>query len=205
MGSRPVNAGKSIHKGVETNLTFDFGTYFNWKTSVPLDVIYTRTEGRSNQYTYNLDAWIKGDTNPLVHKDSNGNWLPYVSKDIVTIAIGLINRAGFYARGEWQYFSKQFHDLQNSRTIYFYDSISTTAGNRQILDYLNIKSDATGLDGVIPAYELINLNLGYRKNNWSIFVNAKNILDRQYISTRLPEGIQPGLFRQVNFGFTLNL
>jgi Fe(3+) dicitrate transport protein len=123
----------------------------------------------------------------------------------VTIALGYISKIGFYTRAEWQYFSKQFHDLQNSRTIYFYDSLGATADNRKVLDYLNIKSDATGLDGVIPAYELINLNFGYRKDNWSVFVSAKNILDRRYISTRLPEGIQPGLFRQINFGFTLNL
>lgn len=205
LGSRPINAGKSMHKGVETNLTFDFGTFYKWGASVPLDVIYSRTEARSNQYTYNLNAWIQGNSDPLVHKDTNGNWLPYVSKDVVTIALGYISKIGFYTRAEWQYFSKQFHDLQNSRTIYFYDSLGTTADNRKVLDYLNIKSDATGLDGVIPAYELINLNFGYRKDNWSVFVSAKNILDRRYISTRLPEGIQPGLFRQINFGFTLNL
>ncbi|TGL76167.1 TonB-dependent receptor [Leptospira yasudae] len=205
LGARPINAGKSQHKGVETNFTFDFGNFFHWNMNVPFDVIYTRNEAKSNQYTYNLDAWIKSNPDPLLHKDTNGNWLPYVSKDVATLAIGIIMKSGFYVRAEWQYFSKQFHDLQNTRTVYWYDTAASDSQIKNLLDYNNIKSDADGLNGVIPAYELVNVNMGYKKNNWSLFISGKNLQDRRYISTRLPEGIQPGLFRQINVGFTIQL
>lgn len=206
LGSRPVNAGRSIHRGVETNMTFDFGQFWKWNYNVPLDIIYTRTEAKSNQYTYNLTEWTRGNTNPLVHIDTNGNRLPYVSRDILTLSIGISSRStGFYARVEWQYFSKQFHDLENSKSVYWYDSVGTSTDNRLLLSYAGIKSDASGLDGEIPAYELVNANIGYKKDNWSVFVSGKNLQDRKYISSRLPEGIQPGPFRQVNFGVTLQL
>lgn len=205
-GSRPVNAGRSIHRGVESNMTFDFGQFWKLNYSIPFDIIYTRTEAKSNQYTYNLGAWSRGDSNPFAHIDTNGNRLPYVSRDILTLSLGISSRStGFYARIEWQYFSKQFHDLENSKTVSWYDTAGTTADYRTILSYAGIKSDVSGLDGEIPAYELLNANIGYKKDNWSVFLSGKNLQDRKYISSRLPEGIQPGPFRQINFGVTLQL
>ncbi|MDZ4727836.1 MAG: TonB-dependent receptor [Leptospira sp.] len=205
LGARPVNAGRSQHKGVETNLTFDFGNFFNWNFNVPLDLIYSRNEAKSNQYTYNLSEWAKGNSNPLVHIDTNGNWLPYVSKDVMTIALGAIMKTGFYVRAEWQHFSKQYHDLQNTRGVYWYDTASSDSNIKSLLDYNSIRSDADGTNGVIPAYELVHASIGYKREKWSVFLTGKNLLDQKYISTRLPEGIQPGLFRQVNFGVTINL
>lgn len=206
LGSRPVNGGRSTHRGVEVDVVYDIGKFVGWKWDIPLEVIYSRNNARSNQYTYNLTAWEAGNTNPLVHIDTNGNHLPYVSRDVATVSLGAKAPNGFYVMGEWQYFSKQFHDIQNTRTFYGQDMIPSV--DQQLFRYAGYgtgSSEASGLSGVIPAYELVNFSMGLRKETWSIFIVGKNVMDRKYISSRLPEGIQPGPFRQVNIGLSLYL
>ncbi|MCC5813433.1 MAG: TonB-dependent receptor [Leptospira sp.] len=206
LGSRPVNGGRSVHRGFEADMVLDFGKLARSKWEVPLEVIYSRNEAHSDQYTFNLDAWEKGITDPLVHIDTNGNRLPYVSRDVVTVAFGTKAPNGFYVMGEWQYFSKQYNDLQNTRTYYGQDLLPNNLNQlARFNGYGTGASETNGLNGVIPAYELVNLSIGIRKEKWSVFLVAKNLMDRKYISTRLPEGIQPGPFRQVNVGLSLYL
>lgn len=206
LGSRPVNAGKSTHRGVEFDMVFDFGKMANLKWDIPLEVIYSRNEARSNQYTFNLEAWEDGKNDPLLHIDTNGNFLPYVSRDVYTVSLGTQAPNGFYIMGEWQYFSRQFHDLENTRTFYGQDALpGALTGTARFLGYGTGASEVNGLNGIIPAYELVNVSMGIRKETWSIFIVGKNLMDRKYISTRLPEGIQPGPFRQVNVGLSLYL
>ncbi|WCL48832.1 TonB-dependent receptor family protein [Leptospira sp. GIMC2001] len=205
-GSRPVNAGRSIHKGVEVDMVFDFGKFNGIKWDIPFEVIYSRNEAKSNQYTYNLKALLDGNLDPRQQVDTNGNMLPYVSRDVVSISLGTKAPNGFYVRGEWQYFSKQYHDLENTNTFYGYDRYAAASSDiARTGTYLGYASDANGLNGVIPAHELVHISIGLQKETWSIFLVAKNILDRKYISSRLPEGIQPGPFRQVNLGLSLYL
>lgn len=204
-GSRPINAGKSMHKGTEVTLSFDFGKFFKRVYSFALETNSSFNHAKSNQYTYNSTALLNGDTNILLQKDTNGKILPYVSREVHVVGFNLGLPSGFFARVDYQYFSKQYHDLSNTRTVYWYES--TSGDTKQLLDYLNIKSDADGTNGIIPAFSLINASLGYKPTgkSWSVFIHGKNLQDTSYISTRLPEGIQPGLRRQVNVGFSLEL
>ena len=39
---------------------------------------------------------------------------------------------------------------------------------------------------LLPAYRLINLGLGYRKDNWSLTVIAKNVTDERYFRSNFP-------------------
>jgi Fe(3+) dicitrate transport protein len=205
LGSRPVNGGKSLHRGAEATLSFDLGKFFEKNFSLALETNFSLNDAKSNQYTYNATAILQGNTNPLVHKDTNGNYLPYVSREVYGIGLSLGLKSGFYARVDYQHFSKQYHDLSNTKTVYWYDLASVQ--ERAILDYLNIASDASGTNGIIPAYGLLNASLGFKhpEKRWSVFINGKNLQDKIYISTRLPEGIQPGPMRQINVGFSLEL
>jgi Fe(3+) dicitrate transport protein len=205
-GSRPVNAGKSMHKGAEITLSFDFGKLLNRDYSFALETNSSINHAKSNQYTYNGEAWLEGDTSLWVHKDTNGKNLPYVSREVHIVGLSLGLPSGFFGRVNYQYFSKQYHDLSNTRTVYWYESVSDD-DLKEYLTYNNIKSDADGTNGIIPAFGLVNASLGYKPpgKNWSVFINGKNLQDTSYISTRLPEGIQPGLRRQVNVGFSLEL
>jgi Fe(3+) dicitrate transport protein len=108
--------------------------------------------------------------------------------------------------GEWQYFSKQYHDLENTRTFYGQDTLrKEVLTPAKYLGYGTGATETNGLNGIIPAYELINVSIGIRKESWAVFIVGKNLMDRMYISSRLPEGIQPGPFRQINAGITLYL
>jgi Fe(3+) dicitrate transport protein len=205
-GSRPINAGRSTHRGVELDMVYDIGKFYKMRWEIPFEVIYSLNEARSNQYTNNLKALIEGKTDPLLQIDTNGNRLPYVSKNVLTLSLGTKAPNGFYILGEWQYFSKQFHDLENTKTIYGQDLMSKDV--QPLAKYLGYGTGASytnGLSGEIPAYELVNVSIGIRKESWSVFIVGKNILDRKYISSRLPEGIQPGPFRQINVGLSLYL
>ncbi|EMJ36434.1 TonB-dependent receptor plug domain protein [Leptospira interrogans str. FPW1039] len=207
--SSAKNGGRTYSRGVETNVTFDPAQLFDSSFKLPIDLIYTRADARMNQYSIDTSK-ITADQSLLdfvvTQKDKNGNYVPYVSKDTATLAIGFIHPKGFYARVEYQYFSSQYHDDSNTRTVYWADSITDPLG-KKVLQYLNITSNSSGETGVIPAYELINCSLGYKDpiKRWSLFITGKNLADVRYISGRLPEGIQVGPFRQINVGATFEL
>ncbi|MEM7182418.1 MAG: TonB-dependent receptor [Spirochaetota bacterium] len=194
VGTRPVNSGRSIHRGVENTLTFDFGKFFNlisWR--IPLNLVYSYTSAKSNSfeqipYTTLQDGTIqlvqrepyiidyKGD---IILTNTNGNYLPYVPKHTGSASLTFRNRAGYYIRGEYQYIDKQYSDLLNTRN-----------------------ETRDGITGILPAYDLVNASIGYKhpEQKWSVFINGKNLQNRKYVSGRLPIGIHPGPFRQVNFG-----
>jgi len=205
LGSRPINAGKSMHKGGELTLSFDIGRFLEKNYSLALETNSSLNHAVSNQYTYNLSALSQGSTDPLLQKDTNGKFLPYVSREVHIISLSLGLPSGIYGRVDYQHFSKQYNDLSNTKTVYYYDTADTNT--KSFLSYMNIASDASGTNGEVPEINLVNASLGYRSQSgkWSIFMNGKNLQDISYISTRLPEGIQPGPRRQINIGFSLDL
>ncbi len=205
LGARPVNAGKSLHRGAELTLSFDFGKFLEQSYSLALEMNSSYNDARSYRYTFNAEEWRKGNPDPWIHKDTNGNFLPYVSREVHGVGLSFALSTGFFARVDYQYFSKQYHDLENTKAVYWYDALD--GETKKIARYFNYDSDASGRTGIVPAYGLVNATLGYKPpgKNWSIFLNGKNLQDRDYISTRLPEGIQPGPKRQINLGFTMEL
>lgn len=196
-GTRPTNTGYSIHRGAELSVVYDLGKFMNWSFRLPFEFIYSRTEARNQTFTQipvinNADGSFSLDPNPafrvnnyqLISRDTNGNFLPYVPRDAYTLSAGYSIATGYYARLEYQYVGKQFSDLQNTKD-----------------------ESVNGSNGVIPAYGLVNSSFGFKhpEQKWSLFVNGKNLQDREYVSGRLPIGIQPGPFRQINFGISFEL
>ncbi len=63
---------------------------------------------------------------------------------------------------------------------------------------------ADGTIGLLPAYSVTNLIVDYeiRCERWELqpYFTVKNLFDKLYIASRAPQGIQPGMFRQVNLG-----
>ncbi|MCX8000822.1 MAG: TonB-dependent receptor, partial [Leptospiraceae bacterium] len=82
LGARPINAGKSLHRGAELTLSFDFGKFLEQGYSLAFELNSSYNDARSYKYTYNATAWQQGNSDPLQHKDTNGNFLPYVSKEV---------------------------------------------------------------------------------------------------------------------------
>ncbi|EMJ91728.1 TonB-dependent receptor [Leptospira alstonii serovar Sichuan str. 79601] len=203
------NGGKTYSRGVESSITFDPATLFDASFKLPIDLIYTRVDARINQYSIDVSKIAPNQSLidfAITQKDKNGNYVPYVSKDTATLAIGFIHPKGFYARTEYQYFSSQYHDDTNTNAVYWADLI-TDSNVKKALRYLNISSNSSGQTGNIPAYGLVNASFGYKDpiKRWSVFITGKNLANARYISGRIPEGIQVGPFRQVNVGATFEL
>lgn len=198
IGAVPINAGRSVNRGVESNFVFDFGKFADSRWEVPLEVAYSYTRAVSTTYVpvgtvQNSDGTVSVTNQPLfsvnsagntIRVNTNGHYLPYVPMHTFIGAIGFKSPRGFYARLEYQYFDKQYSDLQNTK---------------------NQSTD--GSQGVVPSYGIWNADFGYEApgGRWSVFINGKNLEDRVYISGRLPVGIQQGPYRQINIGATLKL
>lgn len=110
-----------------------------------------------------------------------GNRLPYAPENNFSVIFGYRRPGGFGAQLDGTRVGSQFAD------------------NRE-----TVQPSADGQIGLIPAYTVWNLSIDYERRfeRYSIqpFVTIKNLTDRTYISSRAPEGIQPGLFRQANVG-----
>lgn len=110
-----------------------------------------------------------------------GNRLPYAPENTFSLLIGYRPRQGFGAQLDATYIGSQFAD--NSQTI---------------------TPSADGTIGLVTSYTLWNLNADYtvqrERFQFRPYVSVKNLADRVYIASRAPQGIQPGLFRQVNVG-----
>ncbi len=67
-----------------------------------------------------------------------------------------------------------------------------------------IIGSADGTVGQLPSYTIMNFMVDYlvrhERFEFRPFFTVKNALDENYIASRAPAGIQPGMFRQVNVG-----
>jgi Fe(3+) dicitrate transport protein len=110
-----------------------------------------------------------------------GNRLPYAPDDLFSFIVGYRDLRGFGGQYDFTFVGRQFADNNE-----------TAAPN------------ANGEIGLIPSYTLHNVSVDYehRFEKFLItpFVTIKNLTNRVYISSRAPQGIQPGLFRQANIG-----
>ncbi len=121
-------------------------------------------------------------------RDNNlfsGNRLPYAPKNTFALLLGMRQRNGFGFQIDLSHVGDQFGD------------------NRE-----TIPGSADGTVGQLPSYQVANMMVDYRirRERWSFtpYFTIKNLADELYISSRAPQGIQPGLFRQTNAGIKIS-
>ncbi len=121
---------------------------------------------------FSSDRFIKG----VNVKDFR---LPYAPEDILSLRLGYIHPGGLSLGLNGSYISEQFAD-----------NINTKEGS------------ANGRIGLIPSYHIWDFSGQYQFHNLPLrgSLSIKNIFNRKYIASRRPEGIKPGLFRQVMIG-----
>jgi Fe(3+) dicitrate transport protein len=109
--------------------------------------------------------------------DRNGNRLPYAPELTANLAVsyatgGLRTSLGAY------HVSSQFVDPENT-----------------------VAQSADGRRGEIPAYTTLDLNVRYAiDKQLSVFGTVRNLADKKYIASRNPDGIFPGVERNVEVG-----
>ncbi len=109
----------------------------------------------------------------------DGNRLPYAPLHTASLSLNAEHKIGLGGEIAWTYVSDQFADENNTIAV-----------------------DPTGRLGLLPAYNVVDVNVRYRhaKTGLGALVTVKNALDQVFVATRLPDGIHTGGFRQVNFG-----
>jgi Fe(3+) dicitrate transport protein len=110
-----------------------------------------------------------------------GNRLPYAPRHTFSFLLGARQRRGWGFQIDSSYIGEQFAD--NNQTL---------------------AASADGTVGLIPAFLLWNGTVDYtvqrERVGFTPYFTVKNLTDRVYIASRAPQGIQPGLFRQINAG-----
>jgi len=108
-----------------------------------------------------------------------GNRLPYAPEHTASVSLDVEHKIGLGADITWTYVSDQFTDAANTVPV-----------------------DITGRVGLLPAYQVVDLGLRYLhpKTKIGAQISVKNALDQVFATTRLPDGIQTGGYRQVNLG-----
>ncbi|MBX2963308.1 MAG: TonB-dependent receptor [Cyclobacteriaceae bacterium] len=169
-----TNAGKTLHKGIETALVWNSREMLNTSWLFILDFNGTYTHA-----TYNSDRLISsgGETTNV-----NGNRLPYAPELTLSTAFNIESTFGTGLRFTYTYVGNQFTDELNSIT-------PSNNGRIGKMPHYNVL-DAT-------AYHRIP------KWNAQVNLSVKNLTDVRYISTRRPEGIRVGLPRFITAGFEI--
>ena len=106
--------------------------------------------------------------------------LPYAPQNLISLRFRYSHPVGLSLGLNGSYVSSQFADNVNT-----------------------VEGSPNGRTGLIPSYQIWDLSGQYQFHNLPLrgFLSVKNIFDRKYIVSRRPEGIKPGLFRQMMIGF----
>lgn len=118
-------------------------------------------------YTYVRSRFVGGTF--------GGNVIPYAPPHTLQTTLDAAHPIGLSGQIAFSYVAPQFTDERNT-----------------------VEPGPTGLDGRIPAFTTVDLGARYRhkRTGLSLGIAVKNLLDRVYISDRLPNGIFTAGFRQ---------
>ncbi|MDQ3605218.1 MAG: TonB-dependent receptor [Gemmatimonadota bacterium] len=170
-----ANQGETRHTGIESGVAVDLGRLLAWPFSVTGEVKHTYV-----QATFSADRFMQtaaGDT-----ANVRGNRLPYAPEHLLAVGLAIEHPAGLGLRLDGSYVAEQFSD--NFETV--------TPG-------------ANGRTGLIPAYQVWDLAGSYRlRSGLALTGTVKNLLDETYIASRRPQGIKPGLPRQLQVGVRMS-
>lgn len=120
------------------------------------------------QYTFVQARFVGGD--------HDGKTVPYSPWNSANVTLDVALPVGLSGQVALGYIGKQYTDEENT-----------------------VESGAAGLDGVIDAYTTLDLAARYRyaPSGVSFGLTAKSLLNKVYISDRLPNGIFTAGFRQI--------
>ncbi len=198
-----INPGRAATMGFESAGKLKLhNCKTGWKSYLP-DFFYTYTylhtvikEGEISIVDINQSSVDNGETKVI---DLKGNQLSYAPTH--TLFFGVQKEIGKMTTNvTLQYVSSSFSDLEN----YTQEDLDNYAS------YFTGRGDA----GPIPSYTLLNASFFYRhSNSWEFGINAKNLLDRVYLASRLhsspsktsagqSSGLIVGPRRQVNLSLT---
>jgi Fe(3+) dicitrate transport protein len=171
-----TNAGRTLHRGIETALGLNSQEMWGTPWQMMLDVNATFSNA-----VYNSDRLVQNGGETVNVKD---NRLPYAPQFTLSSAFNVETDFGTGLRFTYTYIGSQYTDELNT----IVPSNNGRIGEMQRYNVL----DAT----------LYHRIAGW---NAQFNLSVKNLTDERYISTRRPEGIRVGLPRFITAGIEIKL
>jgi TonB-dependent siderophore receptor len=103
----------------------------------------------------------------------NGKILPYAPQQVAAAGLRYkmyFDNSSLTFNVYDNYVGKQYNDAKNTE-----------------------EAPADGTNGAIPAYNVLNATINYNRNNWGVYLNAFNLLDRNYFTVRYAASSWNGL------------
>lgn len=171
-----ASVGEVETYGLEYALSYDPGRQLGWMLGTPLSLAATYTNAEIAN-----DSNATGDPESIFSGGRDGAELPYIPEFQVSATAGL-EGARWSLSLRALYVDEAFATALNTDEEVI---LGGDAGNPQLVP------DARG--GKIDSQFVIDLTARYAiTDKVSLFANAFNLLDREYIASRLPEGPRPG-------------
>ena len=165
-GSTPLAAGETRYEGLEVFLRLDSTALAGTRHNLYLQGAYTwlPTARQETAVRRVSDGTVVANSRP-------GLRLPYAPENLATTGLGVTFDSGLDLRLEAVFTGEQFSDFANS-----------------------LQPDGSGQVGLIKSYFILNAaaTLPLGKSGASVFLAAKNLTDRDYISDRT-RGIRVGM------------
>ena len=191
-GATLTSAGQTLHQGLELAARLDGAALFGSAHNLYLRGAYTylptaRFEGSRFVYVGTGGSDVVGKVYneqdagmTRTQLSVSGSRLPYAPKHLLSATLGFAAAFGLDARMEAVYVGPQFGDALNTSVVV-----------------------SDGQQGPIAGYTIWNAAVNYTLAplRTTIFLTAKNLFDRVYVTDRV-RGIIPGSPRLVQAGFT---
>ncbi len=191
-GATLTSAGRTLHQGLELAARIDAASLLGMRQGLLLDAAWTwvpTAEYRDERFAFigasaaEVIGKVYGAQNAAGTRRAvsvAGNRLPYAPVTSLTVGIGYRHGSALDARLEAVHVGRQFGDALNSTVT--------------VVD---------GQQGVLPAHTIWNatVNHAVTATGGTVFVAAKNLFDRLYVSDRT-RGMLPGAPRSVQVGIT---
>lgn len=186
----PEAVGEVDVYGLEYLLATDFSAGRNWPVRVPVQFAATWTQAEIVNDSTSVD-----DAESIFSGGREGAELPYVPEYQFSLTVGL-------ERGSWSLSTRgQYVDSTFATALNTADEVilgSADGGGTEL------RPDARG--GRIDSSFLVDMTLSRALgDDVRVFVNALNVFDREYLSSRLPEGPRSGASRMVLVGLEASI
>jgi Fe(3+) dicitrate transport protein len=194
-GAGLVNGGRTTHKGLEANFTYQEQVIRKIQLETGISSTLLKSHFGSDRFV--IQKIRKTAPVDTIWVNVKGKRTPYAPEFLASAWMQLTHQNGISAYVSWQVTGKQFTDMLN--TVSTQSVFEEAAANP---DYRYTAAVANGRIGLIPAYQTLNLRLGFEipKTNMSFCLNFRNLLNERYIITRRPQGIRVGIDRMIIAG-----
>lgn len=179
-GGVTENAGDVNVHGVELAAGWDPGRAGDWGLGVPLSVAFTYTDAR-------FDGDASNNTAESIFSGAeDGNRVPYIPEFQINAQVGI----------EYDRYSTYLQGTYVPRT---YATGSNTSEQ--------VRPDGTpdARYGETDAYFLLEWTFGVRLSDHArLFGGIRNVIDEEYVASRIPEGPRPGMPQTFYGGLEIN-